>query len=71
MDEQKITAGLLRKVMSGISEECWCAGWLHNLEYLLWDAVTGRREGICSPEEIEQLKCLHAGARRPYHHHGK
>jgi hypothetical protein len=31
MDEQKITAGLLVKVMSGISEECWCAGWMHNL----------------------------------------
>ena len=58
MDEQKITADLLVKVMSGISEECWCAGWLRNLEYMLWDAVTGKREGICSPEEIEHLKYL-------------
>ncbi len=58
MDEQKITADLLRKVMSGISEECWCAGWLRNLEYMLWDAVMGKREGICSVEEIEQLKYL-------------
>ncbi len=58
MDEQKTTAGLLRKVMSGISEEYWCAGWMHNLEYMLWDAVIGKREGICSPEEIEQLKYL-------------
>jgi hypothetical protein len=58
VDEQDITAKLLVKVMSGISEERWCAGWMHNLEYMLWDVVTGRREGICSPEEIEQLKYL-------------
>jgi lipoate synthase len=31
MNEQKITAGLLRKLMSEISEECWCAGWLIGL----------------------------------------
>jgi hypothetical protein len=58
VDEQKITAGLLIETMSGISEEYWCAGWMHNLEYMLWDAVMGRREGIGSPEEIEQLKYL-------------
>ena len=61
MDEQKITAGLLVKIMSSISEECWCAGcagWMHNLEYMLSDDVTGRRKNLCSPEEIEQLKYL-------------
>jgi hypothetical protein len=58
MDEQKITADLLLKLMSWISEERWCAGWLRNLEYILWDAVTGRREGICSLEEIDELKYL-------------
>lgn len=58
MDEQTITAGLLRKLMFGISEEYWCAGWLSGLEYTLWDAVTGKRKNICSPEEIEQLKYL-------------
>ncbi|MDP2604906.1 MAG: hypothetical protein Q8S00_20340 [Deltaproteobacteria bacterium] len=58
MDEHSITAGLLINVMSAISEERWCAGWMHSLEYMLWDAVTGRREGICCPEEIEQLKYL-------------
>ena len=58
MDEQSITAGLLERLMSAISEEYWCAGWMHNLEYTLWDVVTGRRAGICSPEEIEQLKYL-------------
>jgi len=58
MDEHSITAGLLINVMSAISEERWCAGWMQNLEYVLWDAVIGRREDICSPEEIEQLKYL-------------
>ena len=58
MDEQTVTADLLRKLMSGMSEECWCAGWLSGLEYILWDAVTGKRKNICGPEEIEQLKYL-------------
>jgi hypothetical protein len=58
VDEQTITAGLLRKLMSGISEDYWCAGWLSGLEYTLWDAVTGKRKNVCSSEEIEQLKYL-------------
>jgi hypothetical protein len=58
MDEQSITAGLLKKLMSAISEDYWCAGWMHGLEYTLWEAVTGKRTGVCSPEEIEQLKYL-------------
>lgn len=58
MDEQKITADLLRKLMSEISEEHWCAGWLGGLEYTLWDAVVGKRKDICSSEEVEQLKYL-------------
>ena len=33
MDEQSITAGLLERLMSAISEEYWCAGWMHNLEF--------------------------------------
>ena len=62
MDEQSITAGLLERLMSAISEEYWCAGWMHNLEYTLWDVITGRRAGICSPEEIEQLQYLSRNA---------
>ena len=58
MDEQKITASLLRMLMSEISERYWCAGWLGGLEYILWDVVTGKRKGICSPDEIDQLKYL-------------
>ena len=58
MDEQKITADLLRKLMSEISEGHWCAGWLVGLEYILWDVVNGKRNDICGPDEIEQLKYL-------------
>jgi hypothetical protein len=28
--------GLLA-LMTGISEECWCAGWLQGLEFKLWN----------------------------------
>jgi hypothetical protein len=26
-------------LMSGISEDYWCAGWVHGLEFDLWDAA--------------------------------
>jgi hypothetical protein len=29
----------LKALMSDISERCWCAGWLVDTEYVLWDAV--------------------------------
>jgi len=58
MDEQRITAALLARLMSDVSEERWCAGWLGGLEYILWDAVLGRQKSACSSEEIEQLKYL-------------
>jgi hypothetical protein len=50
LDEQAITAGLLRKLMSGISEDYWCAGWLSGLEYTLWDAVTGSEKMFAGPK---------------------
>jgi len=31
----------LRDVMSDISEDCYCAGWLTGLEFMLWGAVVG------------------------------
>lgn len=34
----------LYELMSEISEDCWCAGWMMGNEYSLWDAiVTGDR----------------------------
>ena len=29
----------LREEMESTSEECMCAGWLHSLEHVLWDAI--------------------------------
>lgn len=34
----------LYELMSEISEDCWCAGWMDGNEYALWDALkTGDR----------------------------
>jgi len=57
-DEARVAAGLLAHVMSDISEDVWCAGWLIDLEYILWDAITRERPDWCGREEIEQLKSL-------------
>jgi len=32
-------------LMSGISEEYWCASWLHGLEFDLWKAATDANYG--------------------------
>ena len=52
----------LAKFMSNISERCYGAGWMGNLEYVLWNAV---QNGPCvfghdtiSQTDIEQLKQL-------------
>jgi hypothetical protein len=30
---------LLADLMSEVSERCFCAGWMQNLEYVLWNAL--------------------------------
>lgn len=52
----------LRDLMSDISEDCYCAGWLTGLEFTLW-AMTqgGTREfgmGAVTQQEIDRLKTL-------------
>ena len=48
--------------MSSISEECWCAGWLHGTEEFLWNAVTSNRRswgrGKVTREDVEDLRAL-------------
>lgn len=48
--------------MSSLSEDTWCAGWMHNLEFDLWAAVQGERQGYgrasFSDAEIAKLKAL-------------
>ncbi|GAA4459766.1 hypothetical protein GCM10023189_33890 [Nibrella saemangeumensis] len=52
----------LADFMSDLSEKCYSAGWLENLEYVLWDAsITGERkfgQDIVSQQDIDQLMQL-------------
>lgn len=32
----------LARIMREISEECYSAGWMHGLEYKLWDILSGK-----------------------------
>ena len=53
---------LLADCMSSVSERCYYAGWMHNLEYILWDAVLhGQRHyghGTISEEDVKTLQNL-------------
>lgn len=47
-------------LMTGISEEFWCAGWLTGLEFSLWKAPTGMRfgQGSITERQSQLLKLL-------------
>lgn len=53
---------LLVGFMSDLSERCYAAGWIANLEYVLWDAVKiGERkfgQDMITSQDIEQLSQL-------------
>jgi hypothetical protein len=53
---------LLARIMSDISERCYCAGWIKNLEYVLWHAmITGERKyghDVITQRDIDTLKLL-------------
>lgn len=57
--------GLLA-LMTGISEECWCAGWIIGLEYGCYEAANGRRiefgQGEITPNQRALLALLSAEA---------
>lgn len=57
---------LLATTMSDISERCWHAGWMQNLEYALWHAVVNGPikygQGTVSREDIDALKWLSRAA---------
>ena len=52
----------LFQLMSDISEWCYCAGWMHGNEYVLWEMVSdpnaSRRYGqdIVDEEDIDALR---------------
>jgi hypothetical protein len=46
-------------LMSGISEEHWCAGWLTDLEFRLWDAQAGKYgQGVITERQVKLLRLL-------------
>ena len=52
----------LADLMSDLSEDTYCAGWLTDLEFLLWETVIGRRDSYgrfpLTEGEILRLKEL-------------
>jgi len=51
----------LAEYMSRLSEEGFRAGWMENVEYLLWSAVTGNTAGMrwaLQDEEVAKLREL-------------
>lgn len=56
----------LAELMSGLSEEAYCAGWMHGLEFELWEAViNGPREYgrlQITLDHIAQLRRLSSAA---------
>lgn len=56
----------LYQLMSDISEECYCAGWMTGNEYTLWEMVTNqgaeRRYGMGEVEaqQIDDLRTIAA-----------
>ena len=57
---------LLAEYMSDISERCYHAGWMVNLEYCLWHAlINGQRkygQDMISKKDIETLVSLSTAA---------
>ena len=55
-------AELLCEYMSEISEDYWCAGWLHGLEFSLWKMLRGGSRdfgtGDVKEEELSKLRQL-------------
>jgi hypothetical protein len=53
----------LARLMTDISERCWCAGWLMGLEYALWSSVVRGKEksygvDLITCDDIRNLKEL-------------
>lgn len=47
-------------LMTGISEEFWCAGWMSGLEFSLWGVPAGMRygQGNITERQSQLLKLL-------------
>ena len=62
LDDLTTFARALADLMSDLSEETYCASWLRDLEFLLWETVIGRRDSYgrfpLTGEEILRLEEL-------------
>ena len=60
---EELAKETLLRMMRDISEDCWCAGWLTDLEFTLWNAVTtgkmGSGWGVVEERDLLRMKYLH------------
>jgi hypothetical protein len=60
---EELAKDTLLRMMRDMSEDYWCAGWLRDLEFTLWAALTGgsRKFGLGEIEErdLARMKRLH------------
>ena len=50
--------------MSSLSQEAWCAGWLQDLEFMLWSVLVGEKcDGrlALTASQVEHLSSLSDG----------
>lgn len=59
LPEEGAALGLLG-LIKGISEDCWCAGWMSGIEYDLWGAAAGKPygQGIITERQATLLRLL-------------
>jgi len=62
LDDLSLSQRALADYISDLSEEAYCAGWMQNVEYALWQAVRGERSSfgrlIISGEQVRRLEDL-------------
>jgi hypothetical protein len=60
---EELAKAALAQMMCDLSQDCFCAGWIHNNEYRLWTALTtGHRAygGAEIPErDANRMRYLH------------
>jgi hypothetical protein len=60
---EELAKDMLLQLIRDTSEECWCAGWLVDLEFILWDAMlTGKANfgwGAANERYLIRMRYLH------------
>ena len=60
---EELAKDTLLRTMQDMSEDCWCAGWMMDLEFTLWDAMhSGKADfgwGIVKEQDLIRMKHLH------------